>query len=70
MPTVTDALVNTAEAARALNVHPTTLRRWAESGIVTVTAQTAGGHARWDVEQVRRQVQEHLGQQGDQPSTS
>lgn len=53
-------LVNTEEAARALNVHPVTLRRWAAAGSVTPADRTLGGHARWDIEDLQRQVREHL----------
>jgi DNA-binding transcriptional MerR regulator len=53
---MTERLVNTAAAARALNVHPATLRRWAEDGIVRPAAKTAGGHARWDLERLRVEV--------------
>jgi DNA-binding transcriptional MerR regulator len=61
---VTDQLVSSAKAAQALNVHPSTLRRWIESGIVTPKSRTAGGHARWDLEELQRQVAEHLARGG------
>ena len=49
-------LVATGEAARALSVSVQTLQRWVRDGIVTPTATTAGGHHRWDIEDLREQV--------------
>lgn len=59
MAAVTDRLVSTEEAARAMNVHPVTLRRWLKAGIVKAADVTAGGHARWDVANLRQQVRDH-----------
>jgi DNA-binding transcriptional MerR regulator len=58
-------LVRTAEAARALSIDPSTLSRWAKAGIVKPAIRTAGGQARWDLDELRRQVDEHLEQRGD-----
>ena len=49
-------LVATGEAARAWSVSVQTLQRWVRDGIVTPTATTAGGHHRWDIEDLREQV--------------
>jgi excisionase family DNA binding protein len=49
-------LVATGEAARALSVSVQTLQRWVRDGTVTPTATTAGGHHRWDIEDLREQV--------------
>ena len=49
-------LVATGEAARALSVSVQTLQRWVREGIVIPTATTAGGHHRWDIEDLREQV--------------
>jgi DNA-binding transcriptional MerR regulator len=49
-------LVATGEAARALSVSVQTLQRWVRDGIVTPAATTAGGHHRWDIEDLREQV--------------
>jgi len=49
-------LVPTGDAARALSVSVQTLQRWVREGIVTPTATTAGGHHRWDVDDLREQV--------------
>lgn len=51
-------LVSTGEAARAVGVHVRTLQEWAQKGIVTPANYTAGGHARWDVEDLLKQLRE------------
>src|SRR5215212_5052449 len=48
--------VTTTVAARALGVDPATLWRWAQQGQVTPLLRTPGGHLRWDIEQLRRQL--------------
>ncbi len=62
--TVTDRperhLVRTADAARELSIDPSTLARWARAGIVTPARRTAGGQARWDLDDLQHQVDEHL----------
>jgi predicted site-specific integrase-resolvase len=52
-----ESLVGTWEAARAVGMHPATLQRWAAAGRLTPTEETIGGHLRWDVDQLREQVQ-------------
>ncbi len=49
-------LVGTGVAARALGVDRTTLVRWAAAGAVTPAVRTVGGHLRWDIEQLREQL--------------
>ncbi|MCD2190968.1 helix-turn-helix domain-containing protein [Actinomycetospora soli] len=49
-------LVSTAKAAEALNVARSTLSRWASDGLVQPAQRTVGGHLRWDVADLRRQV--------------
>lgn len=56
----TSRLVTTKQAADALNITTRTLHRWHGAGIVEPASQTAGGHFRWDIEQLRAQVQHHL----------
>ncbi len=50
-------LVSTGAAARALSIDRTTLGRWAAAGSVVPASRTVGGHLRWDVEQLRRQIE-------------
>jgi excisionase family DNA binding protein len=57
------AYVSTGEAARALGVGLTTLRTWAAEGKVTPAYRTPGGHLRWDLADLRRQ----LGMQPPEP---
>ena len=54
---VQGALVGTGEAARSIGVARNTLVRWADAGLVTPADETLGGHLRWDLEQLRAQVQ-------------
>ena len=60
-------LVATGEAARALSVSVQTLQRWVRDGIVTPTATTAGGHHRWDIEDLREQVRIAAQQRAQDP---
>ena len=49
-------LVSTGEAARAIEVHPSTLWRWKEAGLVKPEWVTPGGQARWDIDHLRTQL--------------
>ncbi|MTD56128.1 helix-turn-helix domain-containing protein [Amycolatopsis pithecellobii] len=49
-------LVTTAEAAAAIGVGRRTLSRWVQQGKVEPTLTTAGGHHRWDVEDLKQQL--------------
>ncbi len=49
-------LVASSEAARVLGVHRGTLRRWWEAGLVKPAKVTAGGQARWNIDDLERQV--------------
>jgi DNA-binding transcriptional MerR regulator len=51
-------LVGSGEAAKAVGVHVRTLQEWAKAGIVKPTTRTAGGYARWDIDDLRRQLEE------------
>jgi len=51
-------LVSTGEAARALGIGRSTLARWWAKELVTPALVTAGGHARWDVDQLREQLRD------------
>lgn len=52
------ALVPTSAAARFLGIDPSTLTRWVHSGVVTPARRTAGGHFRWDLDDLARQMDE------------
>ncbi|HWU12108.1 MAG TPA: MerR family transcriptional regulator [Streptomyces sp.] len=49
-------LVSTGEAAKAIGVGRATLARWWSDGLVKPALVTAGGHGRWDVEQLRKDL--------------
>jgi 8-oxo-dGTP pyrophosphatase MutT (NUDIX family) len=48
--------VTTGAAARALGIASTTLQRWAHAGLVKPAFRTAGGHFRWNIDELRRQL--------------
>jgi len=50
--------VPTGEAANEIGVGRATLARWWAEGLVTPALVTAGGHARWDVDDLKRQLAE------------
>lgn len=49
-------LVPTGVAATALGVDRGTLVRWWQQGVVEPSVVTAGGHARWDLDDLRKQL--------------
>lgn len=49
-------LVSSTQAARALGVHYSALSRWTKAGKVKPASRTAGGHLRWNVDELRRQL--------------
>lgn len=51
-------LLTTGQAAEQLGIHRRTLAAWWADGKVTPTFTTAGGHARWDLADLRRQIEE------------
>lgn len=51
-----DALVSTGAAAAAIGVARGTLARWWAEGILSPTLVTPGGHARWDLDDLREQI--------------
>ena len=48
--------LTTGQAAKILNVSLTTLQKWAHSGVLTPALTTPGGHFRWDLEDLKRQL--------------
>lgn len=65
-----DELATTSEAARALGVSARSLARWAQDGTVTPTVRTPGGHFRWDIDDLRRQLSTAQAASVDQPQTA
>jgi DNA-binding transcriptional MerR regulator len=49
-------LVSTAELARALGLAARTIQKYRQDGILTPDMESAGGHARWNVERVREEL--------------
>lgn len=56
--------LNLAEAARRLNVHPSTLRRWANDGHIPAMI-TPGGHRRFATSEIARFANGRNGSQGN-----
>lgn len=54
----------TGELAKELEVHIRTVQRWHRDGVIRPAWVTPGGHLRWDIADVRRQLAEY--QQRDQ----
>jgi predicted site-specific integrase-resolvase len=50
-------LVSTGVAAREIGVARATLARWWRLGYVKPALVTAGGHARWDLTELRRELE-------------
>jgi hypothetical protein len=48
--------VTTKPAAQAIGVHPATLWRYYRKGLVVPAWVTPGGHLRWDIEDLKRQI--------------
>lgn len=62
--------MNTAELARELHVATRTITDWRHQRGLLPDAVTAGGHARWDVERVKRWVkEEYTRHEGTAPQT-
>jgi predicted site-specific integrase-resolvase len=55
---VSNVLVPTGVAAREIGVARGTLTRWWRAGYVKPALVTAGGHARWDVDKLRRDLRQ------------
>jgi excisionase family DNA binding protein len=50
-------LVSTSTAARELGVNQSTLSRWVRDGRVRPAQRTIGGHMRWDMADLRAQLE-------------
>lgn len=50
-------LVTTAELARSLGLAPRTIQRYRRNGWLKPAEVSIGGHARWDIDDVRAQMQ-------------
>lgn len=53
---MSERLVPTGDAAKAIGVGRSTLARWMAEGLVKPALVTPGGHARWDVDDLKRQL--------------
>ena len=51
-------LIGSGEAARALGINTRTLARWVQEGRVTPALITAGGHYRFDLDELKAQLVE------------
>lgn len=56
MPDTTESLLTTRDAARRLGVGPSTIKRWADEGLLECV-RTAGGHRRFPRAQVEAMLQ-------------
>lgn len=54
----TDALLTTRDAAQRLGVGPSTIKRWADEGVLECV-RTAGGHRRFPADRVEALLQNH-----------
>lgn len=60
-----DRLVRASDVALALGVDVSTVYRWERAGIITAATRTAGGQARYHLDDVRREVANHIRRQED-----
>ncbi len=61
--------VSTGAAAMEFGVSSVTLQRWAAAGTVKPAYRTPGGHLRWDLDDLRRQLQAEPAENTSNPST-
>lgn len=55
---MSERLVTTGEAAKAVGVSRTTLVRYADRGYIKPASVLPSGHRRWDLEDLRRQLRD------------
>ncbi|MEL6188643.1 MAG: helix-turn-helix domain-containing protein, partial [Myxococcota bacterium] len=60
---MSEELITTTEAARVLGVGPSTVKRWADDGLLACV-RTAGGHRRFLTEEILRFKQQGYGSEG------
>lgn len=53
---VSERYVTTGQAAAAIGVSLSTLTRWVHKGWIKPALRTPGGHYRWDLADLRRQL--------------
>lgn len=53
---IMNSLVTTGTAAREVGISAATLTRWVARGLVSPAETTAGGHYRWDLDDLRAQL--------------
>ncbi|WP_433279546.1 MerR family DNA-binding transcriptional regulator [Pseudonocardia xinjiangensis] len=46
----------TSEAAKALGISARSIARWESEGKITPNLRTPGGHMRWNIEALRKQL--------------
>lgn len=51
-------LVRTSDAAKSLGISARSIARWASEGLIEPDLVTPGGHMRWDVSNLDRQLRE------------
>jgi excisionase family DNA binding protein len=58
IPVMAGEYMTTGEIAAELGVTATTVREWHRLGYIEPALKTAGGHLRWRLDDVRRQLTE------------
>lgn len=53
---MTERYLTNGAAAKAVDVPPSSLRRWARQGLLKPTFKTPGGHYKWDLDDLKRQL--------------
>ena len=62
-----EELLTTSQLARALGLSLSSIKRYISAGQIRPDLTTPGGHYRWNVESVRRQLRELQQQRRDSP---
>ena len=53
-------LLSSGQAAKALGVSLRSLQHWVREGKIVPDYVTPGGHARWDVDRVRKELRDSI----------